>query len=169
MVADAQRLPFPDASFDRCYATEIFVILPDPRRAFEEMVRVTRPGGHLCFWESDCDTRAILGADLALSRRVMRFIGDQEFNGAVARQLIGWLKEVGYEMRITPTVGVMDGPSRLQSVLLPEFLDDAVHAGVVTPEEADAFLADLRDREEHGLFFAYLVNFKIRARKPVAL
>jgi SAM-dependent methyltransferase len=167
-VADAHHLPFPDASFDRSYAMEVFVILPDPQRALAEMMRVTRPGGTVCLNESDCDTRAMVGSDPELTRRVMRYIGDHEFNGDAARNLVGWLKELGWAMNLVPTVGVMEGPSFLQSVLFPEFLEDAVQAGVVTEEESERFLADLHYREEHGLFFAYLVNFRIRAMKPGA-
>jgi arsenite methyltransferase len=167
VVADAHELPFADASFDRCYAMEVFAILPDPRRAFEELVRVTRPGGTLCLWESDCDTRAVASNDPALARRVMRYIGDHEFNGDVARQLVAWLKELRWEITVLiPTVGLMQGPSLLQSALYPEFLEDAVHAGAVRQEEADTFLAEVRFREENGDFFGYLVNFRLRAVKP---
>jgi len=119
-VADTQRLPFADASFDRCYATETFVILPDPYRAFLELVRVTRPGGSRCLWESDCDAHAMLASDLALSRRFMRFVGDHEFNGAVGRQLIGWLKELGWQVEVVPAVPVSDGSGFLTNQRLDE-------------------------------------------------
>lgn len=165
-VADAHHLPFPDASFDRCYAMETFVILPDPYQAFQESVRVTHPGGYLCLWESDCDAHAMLASDLALSRRLMRFVGDHEFNGAAGRQLIGWLKELGWQVDIVPAVPVSDGSAFLTSWLLDEWLADAVEAGVVTSEEAEGFLMEMRQRQERGLFFSYLVNFRITARKP---
>lgn len=54
-VADAHALPFADASFDHCYAQEIFVILSDPEAVLRECARVLRPGGALCIWEADCD------------------------------------------------------------------------------------------------------------------
>lgn len=167
-VADAHHLPFPDASFDRCYAMETFVILPDPYQAIKELVRVTRPGGYLCLWESDCDARAMLASDLAVSRRLMRFVGEQEFNGAVARQLIGWLKELGWQVDIVPSVPISNGSAFLTSWLLDEWLADAVEAGVVTPEEAEGFLMEMRQRQETNLFLSYTVNFRITARKPVA-
>jgi ubiquinone/menaquinone biosynthesis C-methylase UbiE len=43
--ADAQQLPFDDASFDRVTSIEVLRYLPDPRASIEEMARVLRPGG----------------------------------------------------------------------------------------------------------------------------
>src|SRR3954452_2978944 len=42
---DAQRLPFPDASFDRVLSTFGHMFAPDHRRTADEMKRVLRPGG----------------------------------------------------------------------------------------------------------------------------
>jgi SAM-dependent methyltransferase len=47
-VADAEKLPFEDASFDRVYSWGVLHHTPDTRRAVEEAVRVLRPGGELC-------------------------------------------------------------------------------------------------------------------------
>jgi SAM-dependent methyltransferase len=48
LVADAERLPFPDASFDRVYSWGVLHHSPDTRRAVREAVRVLRPGGRMC-------------------------------------------------------------------------------------------------------------------------
>ena len=42
---DATRLPFPDASFDRIIAAEVFEHIVDDVGAIRELVRVLRPGG----------------------------------------------------------------------------------------------------------------------------
>ncbi len=44
---DATQLPFDDASFDVVYAFKVLAHVPDVDRAIAEMVRVTRPGGHV--------------------------------------------------------------------------------------------------------------------------
>ncbi len=44
-VADAERLPFPDGSFDIVYAWGALHHSPDTGRAVEEVYRVLRPGG----------------------------------------------------------------------------------------------------------------------------
>jgi SAM-dependent methyltransferase len=47
-VADAEALPFPDASFDRVYSWGVLHHTPDTQRAIDEAIRVARPGGELC-------------------------------------------------------------------------------------------------------------------------
>jgi len=44
---DAQRLPFPDGSFDLVIMFEAIYYLPDPERFFGEARRILRPGGRL--------------------------------------------------------------------------------------------------------------------------
>ena len=44
-VADAQQLPFGDNSFDRTLSLLVLNFIPDPSRALDEMIRVTRSGG----------------------------------------------------------------------------------------------------------------------------
>lgn len=44
-VMDAQRLAFPDASFDKIYALHVIEHIPDLTAAFAEIDRVLRPGG----------------------------------------------------------------------------------------------------------------------------
>ena len=45
MEADAQKLPFTDDKFDRVIVTCVFHHIPKPDIAFDELRRVTRPGG----------------------------------------------------------------------------------------------------------------------------
>ena len=52
-VADAMRLPFPDASFDAAHVERVLMHLADPDAALREMRRVLRPGGRLVAAEPD--------------------------------------------------------------------------------------------------------------------
>jgi ubiquinone/menaquinone biosynthesis C-methylase UbiE len=49
--AGAERLPFPDASFDTVVATLVLCTIPAPRQALEEIARVLKPDGRLLFIE----------------------------------------------------------------------------------------------------------------------
>lgn len=50
-VADAQALPFDDATFDAVISESVNAFIPDKPRALREYVRVTRPGGYVGFNE----------------------------------------------------------------------------------------------------------------------
>ena len=95
-VADAEALPFADAAFDVTRAERLLVYLPDPKRALEEMRRVTRPGGTVTAIEPDFGTNAINLADRDLARRVLDHECDTNIpHGWLVRDLRGLMEDVG--------------------------------------------------------------------------
>lgn len=46
-TGDAERLEFPDESFDVLVAQYVVTAIPNPERALDEFVRVVRPGGEI--------------------------------------------------------------------------------------------------------------------------
>jgi len=74
--APADRLPFPDDTFDTAVFTLVLCTVPDPKAALAEAARVLRPGGKLIFVEH------VRAQDTGLARwqdrleRPWRFFGD---------------------------------------------------------------------------------------------
>jgi phosphatidylethanolamine/phosphatidyl-N-methylethanolamine N-methyltransferase len=66
-VADAQALPYPDASFDTVIGTFVFCSVPDALRGLKEARRVLVPGGRLLLLEHVLSKRPGL-------RRLMRWL-----------------------------------------------------------------------------------------------
>lgn len=56
----AERLPFPDDSFDLTTCQTVLIHLPDPAAAIAEMLRVTKPGGRVAVAEPNNLTEALL-------------------------------------------------------------------------------------------------------------
>jgi SAM-dependent methyltransferase len=57
---EAQRLPFPDDSFDLTTCQTVLIHLPDPSAAISEMQRVTKPGGLVVVAEPNNLTESLL-------------------------------------------------------------------------------------------------------------
>ena len=53
-TGDARELPFADGSFDRVFCQLVLQFIPESRKAVEELVRVTKPGGIVAaaVWDS---------------------------------------------------------------------------------------------------------------------
>jgi ubiquinone/menaquinone biosynthesis C-methylase UbiE len=73
--ADAEALPFADASFSAAICTNSFHHYPDPARAVHEIVRVLTPGGRLVVGDPCADVWTVRVADVFLRRLEPGHIG----------------------------------------------------------------------------------------------
>jgi ubiquinone/menaquinone biosynthesis C-methylase UbiE len=153
-VADAHELPFADATFDGARAERTLQHVVDPASVLAEMVRVVRRGGILVASEPDWGTLAIDAADRGATREVLHALCDEHIrNGWIGRQLAGHLARAGLQaIEIHPVTLV------LQSFPVAVDILGLATAG------APSWLADLRDRDEHGAFFAAITGFTVKGR-----
>ncbi|MGH2726523.1 MAG: class I SAM-dependent methyltransferase, partial [Actinomycetota bacterium] len=76
-VADAEALPFPDASFDTVVCTLSLCSIPDDRKAVAEARRVLRPGGTFLLLEHVRSANPVVRAGQRLLEPInARFEGD---------------------------------------------------------------------------------------------
>jgi SAM-dependent methyltransferase len=94
ILADLERLPFPDGAFDLVWCAQSLYSLPDPVEALRRMRRVVRPGGVVAVLENDTLHHLLLPwpvpVELALGRAEwLSFVerSDDPDKYYVARQL----------------------------------------------------------------------------------
>ena len=82
-VMDAEKLDFPDASFDVVVAQYVVTTVPNPEATLDEFARVLKPGGEIILVSR-------VGAEAGL-RRVL------EHSFAPAARKLGWRTELSFE------------------------------------------------------------------------
>jgi ubiquinone/menaquinone biosynthesis C-methylase UbiE len=104
--ADAAALPFKDGSFDLVLCAQSLFSLPATRATLREMVRVTRPAGHIAILENDTLHHVLLPwpVELELAVRRAQFQALTAQYGAravdkfyIGRNLSGLFRECGIE------------------------------------------------------------------------
>jgi SAM-dependent methyltransferase len=87
MFGNAEELDFPGSTFDGCRVERVLQHVAKPRRAIAEMVRVSRCGASIVAIDPDYGTLTILGAEPALTRRIVEHRCRHFANGRVGRDL----------------------------------------------------------------------------------
>lgn len=95
-AAPAERLPFPDGSFDTVVSTGVFCSVDDPGRALAEVHRVLRPGGVLRFSEH---VRGVSPARWAMQRS-LDWLHYRVFHCHIGRDTIGAMRRAGFDVDV---------------------------------------------------------------------
>jgi len=74
-------LPFEDNTFDICYSRFLFQHLVDPIAFFNEICRVTKPGGKIGIYEQDCDLNCFYPEPRHLQKMIRAISIVQRYSG----------------------------------------------------------------------------------------
>jgi SAM-dependent methyltransferase len=90
---DVAALPFEDSSFDLAWCAQSLFSLPNSLTALREMIRVTRPAGHVAIFESDTLHQLLLPwpaeLELAVRQAQMVTLAAEQPEGGLAKFYIG--------------------------------------------------------------------------------
>src|SRR5580765_2939427 len=162
----AYSLPFEQSSFDRCFSLEVINILDDPVQAVREMIRVTRPGGHICLVAYESDGAFISPAGDPVTRRLLDFVHEHEFTRPSGYEMVSILKSLGATVtQVEGLLNHMDDFAFVKPIYLDGWLADAVAAGMLTSEDARKWRADQETHSGEGRFLLGLPAFLIKASK----
>ncbi len=168
----AYELPFENDSFDACRCERVLQHLDEPLAAIREMMRVVRPGGRVLLLDPDFGSGVLDTSHPEIHER-MRLFGQkwretQPGSGWRGRQLWGLAHQAGLEAVEIEGLTITITSYRAANALagLETRTAGAVKAGVVSQEEADMYLEDLRDRDAANRFFTGITGFQVVGTAP---
>ncbi|RKT88829.1 Methyltransferase domain-containing protein [Saccharopolyspora antimicrobica] len=176
--ADLFDLPFPEASFDHLFVCFVLEHLRDPQRALVELRRFLQPGGTVTAIEGDHGS-ALFHPDSAAARAAINCqVQLQSTAGGdalIGRKLQPLLASAGYggiTVHARPVYADQNLPELVDDFTRNTFIamiesigDDALAAGLTTPDDWRRGMADLHRTTEPGGTFHYTF-FKAMAVNP---
>jgi ubiquinone/menaquinone biosynthesis C-methylase UbiE len=167
MRGDAHRLPFPDGTFDRCYASLVLEHLEDPARALAELVRVTRQGGRVIVSATDFEDPELTQRLDPVSRQVQEVLRRTFRNGQLARRLPEmFFKSAGLSsVRVEEVRHAFERLNPVVRDMIQGSVERAVAEGRVTAAEGREHLADLERQDAEGRFRIAWHTLKVTGQK----
>jgi len=166
-LGDAQRLPFPDGSFDACRADRVLQHLDDPARALAEMVRVARPNARVVISEPDWGTLVLDAPNPPVTRRLLQVHDQRIPQPWIGRRLPALFRNAGLgNVQVIGQTAVFERFAVADVVLrLRETAQQACAEGIVSTDDAAQWLAGLDSADQAQCFFAACTIFTIRGFK----
>lgn len=152
-IADAQRLPFPNDTFDCVVENESLEWIQHPVRYLREAARVCAPDGLVITDDSDWDTLVYAVQDTARARRILRTFCDTGPNGWIGRNAPSLMRRAGLrdiQIHVRVITERQFAPHTLgyhQAQVIDDWLRSV---GDITPTQLDDFRADLHHAAQRG-------------------
>lgn len=161
-VGNALDLPFDSGSIDRLIATQVLLHIPDYAAAIAEMWRVLAPEGVVAIGEFDWGTIAVECTNRELGRRFTRLACDELRNGHIVRELAWRLRTVGFDrIRVVSEVQVSLEPDAFHRWFIEPSMQHFKKIGGISPDEAEFFLGDLKQRASQGRYVCSKTYYSI--------
>ena len=168
---DATATDLPAASFDLVHERLVLNNVPEPEAVIAEMVRLTRPGGHVALQDVDWMTWTCLPEHADWDR--LADVAGRAWSGDVriGRRLPALLRAAGLvDVQVLPHLRVFR-PGEPYHRLLLRFVDlhrnRILDGGEITPGQLDAAVARLeRHLADPGTVTLYATLFQAWGRRP---
>jgi ubiquinone/menaquinone biosynthesis C-methylase UbiE len=164
-VGDAHALPLRNGEAAGYRADKVIHALADPGRALAEARRVLASGGRAVLCGQDWDTFVIDSSDPELTRTIVRKRADQVPSPRAARQYRNLLLDAGFrDVTVEVHAGVFTDGSFLP--VLTRLAEACCEHGAIARAQADAWIADQRERAQADRLFAAVPFFMTAATSP---
>ena len=154
---DALALPYPDGTFDAAVSTQVYEYVADVPAALAELRRVVRAGGRALILDTDWDSVVWHAADRDRHRRIMAAWDEHLADPHLPCTLPGHLRRAGFRVTrrsLIPLFNAAYEPDTYSTLTMETIARFVEGRQGVTGAEADAWIADLRERgaEDDYLF-----------------
>jgi ubiquinone/menaquinone biosynthesis C-methylase UbiE len=164
-VASAYELPFPDRALHGYRADKVYHVLDDPARAIGEARRVLAPGGRIVLIGQDWDTFVIDADDAELTRTIVHARADLVPTPRIVRRCRNLLLDAGFaDVTVEARTSVFTDAAMLP--ILVDLAEKARSAGAIGDAQAEAWIAEQRERGRRGRLFLALPLFVTAATGP---
>jgi arsenite methyltransferase len=153
--ADADRLPYAEASFDVAVATQVLEYVKDVPGALAEICRVLRPGGRVLVLDTDWDSIVWHSTDDRRMARVLAAWEQHLVDPHLPRRLRGWLERAGLQVappKVVPLCNVGFDQATYSAGLLDFMVGFVVGRDGLTAKEVQAWATDLQSLGTDAFF-----------------
>jgi ubiquinone/menaquinone biosynthesis C-methylase UbiE len=167
-TGSAQSLPFAGHSLDGYRAERVYQHIADPAVALTEALRVLRPGGRIVLADADAEVWAIDSPDVPVTRALAATFAATITSPWIGRQYRALLLDAGFtgvRVELRPIIYTDYAPV---SMMLESIAQAGAAAGSVSQRQADAWLADQRQRGATDRLFVLVPMFLAVATAPGA-
>jgi ubiquinone/menaquinone biosynthesis C-methylase UbiE len=168
-AGQATDLQLPDANYDVAVSVQVYEYIADVDRALAEMYRVLRPGGRAAIVSSDWASMAWEATDKKLKDKVLSAFEEHCAYVDLPRQLGPKLARAGFKIEAQTVIVQFNpkyDPDTYSVQLIPIVGSFIVGRRGVTQEDAEAWMADLRQMGDKGEYFFCLNQFLYLVTKP---
>ena len=169
-TSDAQRLPFPNDTFDCVVENESLEWIKNPVRYLQEAARVCTPTGLVITDDSDWDTLVYAVQDTARARRILRTFCDTGPNGWIGRSAPSLMRQAGLrDIQVhVRVIAEREFTSHTLGYHQAQVIDHWLRqTGDITPTQLDDFQVDLRHTATRGNYLFTLNRYICLAHPPL--
>jgi SAM-dependent methyltransferase len=171
LEGDVTALPVDDDAFDAALCVQVLEYVPDTAAALAELRRALVPGGRLVVWDVDWCTTSLSTRDDARTRRVLDAWDGHLAHPTLPRILPSRLRDAGFEdVRLDAHAFATDrfAPETYLGTIVALVESYVGGLGDDAADDVRGWVADLRDLDEQGAFYAAVTQVRVAARRPAA-
>jgi len=149
-VGDVRSLPLENEIADAVIADKLLIHVAPIEQGVSEMIRVARPGAWIGSCDSDSDGLLVNASDLEITRRILRYNGDQRPTPKAACQTAGVFHSLG--LKNVHRRGFLILMTSLEQPFVPHIIrhwaNRAVEASVIDQATADNWCEDAMNQSQ---------------------